>query len=323
MVVNPTNRAFLSAGGPGMRLARRFALGCILLWTSGAAAVIDVTLVLPDGRTQYLDAADGLRQALDQDGQHWRVRVETLATRKATASEDLLIPLGARALRHVLGESGSTPVWALLVSHAEFDRIVARQIHGKQRPLSVLYRDQPLSRQLHMLTTALPNRKRLGVLASDVDANAIAALRQAADSRGLALSMEQVSRSAEVVTHLGRLRDRVDILLLLPDPVVLNGSTLELLMLETYRLGLPVMANSLQLIETGALLALYASPAKLGQEAGMRLRGARGNTGVRLPAPAYPDCFDVVVNRSVALSLDIRVPAGELIRLRMMRNNSR
>jgi ABC-type uncharacterized transport system substrate-binding protein len=98
---------------------------------------------------------------------------------------------------------------------------------------------------------------------------------------------------------------------------------LQPLLLETYRLRLPVVAYSTQLIEAGAMLALYTSPGRLGQEAGQRLRHARRNGSVKLPPTAYPESFDVAVNRSVALSLGIRVPTGELIRQRMDRKSGR
>jgi ABC-type uncharacterized transport system substrate-binding protein len=77
------------------------------------------------------------------------------------------------------------------------------------------------------------------------------------------------------------------------------------------------------LVAAGAMLALYTSPEQIGQEAGLRLRQAWRNGDRRLPPPDYPRGFDVAVNRSVALALDIRVPTSELIRRRMASNLGR
>lgn len=304
-------------------LAAFVVLGFTLLWAARAAAGINVTLVLSDSDAIYRDAADSLRHELEQESQRWRVRVETLAERKGPASEDLVIPLGSRALRRVLAEPGRTPVWSLLVARSEYERIAAGQPTAKRRPLSALYLDQPLLRQLQMLMAALPDTKRLGVLLSASDANITASLREAAVAQGLEVSIERVTRAGDVVALLEGLRGRVDMLLLLPDPQVVNSSMLQPLLLETYRLRLPVMAYSTRLVADGAMLALYTSPGKLGQEAGIRLRHTRSIGGVHLPPPDYPDSFAVAVNRSVALSLGIRVPTGELIRLRMDRNAGR
>jgi len=88
------------------RLAALVVLGFTLLWATSAAAAIKVTLVLSDMTATYRDAADTLREELEQESQHWQVRVQNLAERREPSSEDLLIPLGLRALRSVLAEPG-------------------------------------------------------------------------------------------------------------------------------------------------------------------------------------------------------------------------
>ena len=308
---------------PLLRLARLLVLGCMLAWAAWATAAINVTLVLSDSGAIYREAVDNLRDELAQENQHWQVRVQTLAARIGSDRENLVIPLGLRALQSVLAEPGNTPVWSLLVPRAEYDQLAARHPAAKRRPLSALYLDQPLPRQIQMLMAALPATKRLGVLVGSSNTNLAASIREAAESHGLEVSIERIARADDVVALLADLRGRVDILLLLPDPQVMDRSMLQPLMLETYRLHLPVMAYSTQLIGAGAMLALYTSPGRLGQEAGLRLRQARHNGGVHLPPPAYPDSFDVAVNRSVALSLGIRVPTSERIHQRMERNTRR
>jgi len=308
---------------PPLRLARFLVLGCMLVWTAWATAAINVTLVLSDSGAMYRAAADSLQHELAQENQHWQVQVQTLATRIGSTRENLVIPLGLRALQKVLAEPGSTPVWALLVPRAEFDLIAAKHAAAKRRPLSALYLDQPMPRQIQMLMAALPATKRLGVLVGSSDTRVAEAIREASSAHALEVSSERISRADDAVALLDDLKGRIDILLLVPDPQVLSSSMLQPLLLETYRLRLPVVAYSTQLIEAGAMLALYTSPGRLGQEAGQRLRHARRNGSVKLPPTAYPDSFDVAVNRSVALSLGIRVPTGELIRQRMDRKSGR
>lgn len=308
---------------PLLRLARFIVLGCMLAWTAWATAAINVTLVLSDSGAIYREAADSLRDELAQENQHWRVQVQTLAARIGSPRENLVIPLGLRALQRVLAEPGNTPVWSLLVPRAEYDQLAARHPAAKRRPLSALYLDQPLPRQIQMLLAALPDTKRLGVLVGTRNTSVAESIRETAVSQGLEVYIKRVTRTGDAVALLADLRGQIDILLLVPDPQVMNRSMLQPLLLETYRLRLPVMAYSTHFIGAGALLALYTSPSRLGQEAGQRLRHARRNGGLQLPPPAYPDSFDVAVNRSVALALDIRVPTSELIRRRMASNLGR
>lgn len=308
---------------PLMRLAQLLVLGCMLAWEASATAAINVTLVLSDSSAIYRETADSLQHELAQENQHWQVRVQTQAARIGSTGENLVITLGLRALQRVLAEPGSTPVWALLVPRAEFDLISAKHPNAKRRQLSALYLDQPLPRQIQMLMAALPTTKRLGVLVGRSDTHVAAAIREAAGAHALDVSIERISRADDAVALLADLRGRIEVLLLVPDPQVMSRSMLQPLLLETYRLRLPVVAYSTHLIGAGAMLALYTPPGKLGQEAGQRLRHARRNGGLQLPPSAYPDSFDVAVNRSVALSLGIRVPTGDLIRQRMDRNAGR
>lgn len=295
-------------------------LGLGLLWTAAAWAVAGVTLVLSDSSTAYLEAANSLRHALEGENQRWRVRVEPLSARDRARGEDLVIPLGLRALRAVLAEPGRAPVWALMVTRPEYESVAAGQAAASRRPLSALFLDQPASRQIQMLLAALPDTKSLGVITSGDDASLTGPLREAAAARGLNLAVERVARYGDVIAMIENMKERIDLLLLLPDPLVVDDSILRPLLLETYRHRLPVMAYSTPLVAAGAMLAVYASPDQIGREAAMRLRGARVGGRWRLPPPDYAESFEVAVNRSVALALDIRVPTSELIRRRMARH---
>jgi len=295
------------------RCATLIVMGLLLPWTTGAFAATEVALVLSDSTAIYQEVAQALSMGLETDKRGWRVRIQPMAERKGPGGEDLVIPLGLKALQGVLAEPASTPVWSLLVPRLTFEKIAA----AHQRPLSALYLDQPLSRHIQMLKAALPASKRLGVLLGPSSSALAEPLRMAASAARLEVVSEQIQRTEDLIPALDKFQGQADVLLLLPDPVVLNHGTLRTLLLHTYRLRLPVAAYSIQLIEAGALLALYASPSQIGAEAGSRLRKAQNGGALRLPPPDYPDSYDVAVNRSVAVSMDIRVPVSERVRTRM------
>jgi ABC-type uncharacterized transport system substrate-binding protein len=301
-----------------LRLACLGALIGGVLWPWFAQAATSVTVLLGEPTGIYQDVAQALVRELEQPPEGWRVRVQVLAERKGPGHEDLVIPLGLKALQAVLSESATTPVWSLLVPRQTFEQMAA-QPAGRRRPLSALYLDQPLSRHVQMLKAALPSAKRVGVLLGPTSASQEAALRSAASAARLEVLGELIRQPEDLSPALAKFRGQADVLLLLPDPVVLNRGSLQTLLLQTYQLRLPVAAYSIQLIEAGAMLALYASPSQIGAEAGARLRKAQTGGGVRLPAADFPDSFDVAVNRSVAVSLGIQVPLKENLSLRMER----
>jgi ABC-type uncharacterized transport system substrate-binding protein len=98
--------------------------------------------------------------------------------------------------------------------------------------------------------------------------------------------------------------------------VVAQRNTLQSLLLHTYRLKKPVLAYSAPLAQSGALLALYATPAQLGAEAAAWIRESWGSE-FRLAAPRYPRRFTVAVNRTVARALDISLPGEDALARRL------
>lgn len=294
--------------------------GLLCTWLAQAAPSVTVLLTEPAGI--YQEVAHSLARELEQGPEGWQVRLQSLAERKGPAHEDLVIPLGLKALQAVLAEPAHTPVWSLLVPRQSFEQLAA-QPAGKRRPLSALYLDQPLSRHIQMLKTALPAVKRVGVLLGPSSAALAAPLRAATRVAGLELISEDIQQAGELIPTLDKLRGQADVLLLLPDPVVLNRGSLQAFLLHTYRSRLPVAAYSTQLIEAGAMLALYASPGQIGTEAGARLRKAFDGSQLGLPPPDYPESYEVSVNRSVAVSLGIQVPLSERVRVRMQGDGGR
>lgn len=308
---------------PPLRWLLRLVLAWILAWTPALQAARQVTLVLSDNTPLYQEAAQALSEELEGDKRVWRVNVQSLAERRRAEPEDLVIPLGLKALRAVLAEPASTPVWSLLVPRQSFEQLAATTSSGRPRALSALYLDQPLARHLAMLQAALPGMKRLGVLFGPTSSALAAPLKEAAAAARIEVLDEAISRTGELIPTLDRLRGEIDALILLPDPVVLNRATLQALLLHTYHLRLPVAAYSTQLIEAGAMLALFTSPEQIGREAGRILRALPNDGNLVPPAADYPESFEVAVNRSVALSLDIRVPTSDVVRQRMTRKGGR
>ncbi len=306
---------------PAARFVAMVAACVLMAWVAAAHATPSISLVLSDHSPLYAEVARALRTELEADRRGWQVRVQSWNERDTSEREDLIVPIGLRALQSVLGERGNTPVWSLLVPRPSFERLVAESPAGRSRPLSALYLDQPLSRQMQMLRAALPRARQVGILLGPGSSERADALKAAAEIAQLRVVSARIDTIADLIPTLNSLRNEIDVLLLLPDPLLTNRASLQALLLQTYQLTLPVAAYSAQLIEAGATLALFATPAQIGAEAGVRLRQARSGTSVTLPATDHPDSFEVAVNRSVAVSLDLRLPTGELLRQRMTRGS--
>jgi ABC-type uncharacterized transport system substrate-binding protein len=289
----------------------RLLLGLWLIsWVPAAWAAMSVTLLLSEPGGIYQEAAQALQAELEEAGV--RVTQQTVAQREPER-EDWVVALGVAALQHALDERNTTPVMALLVPRASYTRLTA----GRTRPVTALYLDQPLWRTAALMRLALPGIRRVGAILGPATRQIREDMRQACAAQGLELHAVTIDSAAALFPALADLADEIDVLRLVPDPLVVNRNTLQSLLLQTYHLRRPVVAYSAALVEAGALLGLYATPAQLGREAGRWLQDLGYGSARKLPAPRYPNSLTVGINPSVAHSLGLTLPPAEVLARRV------
>lgn len=284
------------------RLAVTGIVGC-LAWSGfvRAAPVINVLVSEPTGI--YQQAASSLTQALNRND--WAITVATPDRNDSTRS-DLTVAIGTRALEAAMARPGR-PVLSMLVPRLTYERLTAGS-----RQVSALYLDQPLSRQLQLLDLALPGKPKVGAPLGPASQGMQTALQRAAKDTGIQVNIALIGPGSDLHASLTGLAEDSQAFMLLPDPMMAQRSTLQNFLLHTYRLKKPVLAYSAPLAQSGALLALYATPAQLGEEAAGWIRESWGSE-FRLGAPRYPKRFTIDINHTVARSLDLVLPSEDVL----------
>jgi putative tryptophan/tyrosine transport system substrate-binding protein len=167
-----------------------------------------------------------------------------------------------------------------------------------------VFLDQPVARYLELLRLAMPERKRVGVLFGPESAALAPVLAKEAAARGLRLVTAEVGGdSEEIYPALKTLLGEVDVLLALPDNKVYNASSLQNILITTYRQRVPMVAFSAGYVKAGAAMALHVSPGQAASQAAAVARGSLAGRG--LPPPQWAADFSVVVNDRVARSLGV------------------
>ena len=267
-----------------------------------AAPAINVLVSEPTGIHQ--ETANSLSQALWREG--WKIMLSS-PERQIASGSDLTIAIGTKALEAALAQSGR-PVLSLLVPQLTYEHLASGQ-----RQISALYLDQPLSRQLKLLGMALPGLKKVGAPLGPSSQDLQAALQSAAKDSGIQVESAVIGQGSDLYAALTDLAEGSQAFVLLLDPLVAQRSTLQSLFLHTYRLKKPVLAYSAPLAQSGALLALYATPAQLSEEAADWIRESWIGGGFRLGAPRYPRRFTIAINHTVARSLDIALSSKDAL----------
>ncbi|HEY5762793.1 MAG TPA: ABC transporter substrate binding protein, partial [Rhodocyclaceae bacterium] len=184
-----------------------------------------------------------------------------------------------------------------------FDRV----LRGASVRASALFLGQSFARQLAVVRKAFPDTRRVGVLAGPESAQAIPLLEKAAREAGLSLLVER-SDGGRLHGALRSIIASAHVLLVLPDPQVFNASSIQGILLETYRAKIPLIGISSAYTRAGAALSLSVSPVQLGSETARLVRQVIEGD---LPSPRYSEAAEVHVNRQVVRSLGLNLPTDE------------
>ncbi|MCU0931877.1 MAG: hypothetical protein MUE43_08760 [Serpentinimonas sp.] len=277
-----------------------------------------VWLALPERGGIFEEAALALRAALAQLNPAPGVEValwdEFRPERNGVPA--LIVAMGTPALRGLLALAVSEParrawpVVAALVPKSSFD---ASPPPSGMR-VSAAFLDQPLARYAALIELALPDRPRVGVVLGPTSVGLREALASALAQRRLSLADSTLGPGAgpeALFPALSDVLERSDVLLALPDPLVVSAASLQNLLIAAYRQRKPVVSFAASHVRAGAGLALYTTPRQSAvQAAAMAATWLATGT---LPAPQFATAFEVSTNERVLRSLGLPASDAETL----------
>ncbi|WP_114972403.1 ABC transporter substrate-binding protein [Rhodoferax ferrireducens] len=281
---------------------------------TGVYAAATVVIVSSERSPAYVEAAEALVGELERGGLPRAEVLQLTALEWSTAaplSPKLFVALGTEAANVLAQSAPGAPVLCTLLPRSSFER--ALQLSGRKSSsqFSALYLDQPLNRQLELIRLALPAARRLGVLWGPESHIHASALKDLAQASGLELEEATVGRDEPLFSSLKKVLERADLLLAVADPQLYNSSSIQNILLASFRAKVPLVAFSPAYVRAGALFALYVTPTQIGRQAATMARGVL--QGKALPAsPVYSQDFSVAVNEHVARSLGLTLEADAL-----------
>jgi putative tryptophan/tyrosine transport system substrate-binding protein len=297
---------------------RLFLLGLVWLLIRPASADGGIYLILSESAAAHQEAAEAFRSAM---GANRPVRILAMAEmvpgklQSLTQGVELIVPVGIKAARFVAeNHSGQAAVLTLMVPRSAGERLDWPASLGR-RKTSFVYIDQPVPRSLDLVGEVFPKAHRIGVVVSSENAGISRMLSQEAGRRQLSLNLETVASPDEVAAALNRVLQESDVLLLVPDAMVINAANAQNVLLTTYRHRVPVVGFSQGLSKAGAVVSVYSSPSQIGRQgAQMALRWLENGD---LPGPQPASEFSLSFNSHVARSLGVALPDENEIRRKL------
>ena len=328
-----------------LRRAVRTALAAGLACAAGVAfAAVNLTVLMGDDMAASSEFVQQLRADQEPGGKFELVRlapggadpqaaaeptdteraanagVRTRSLRSASASSSVDIPLtmavGPAAARAAVERPGQEPLVLAMLSRLEYETLKASSPALKRgdRRVGVLLRDPAMADQLALVNAVLPQKHRLGVVATPESEPLVRELQRAAQGANPAwdLRVEYAPDARSLANALRQVVPQSDALMVLPDLIGDNQAATLSVLRAAAGAGLPVFGASEGLVRSGGLAAAVSTPSQLAQQA--RLLGQKvasagtgsGNSNAPLVEAATP--ATVRVNATVARGLGLRLP---------------
>jgi putative tryptophan/tyrosine transport system substrate-binding protein len=287
-----------------------------LFWAVATSSSAQLLVVLSDESGSYQEVVEALRTGV-APVREGRIRINVVTAQHLASGDasvfagtELVVTVGLAAAQATIAREAALPTppvtLCLLIPRQSYERLIPPRASGRERRLSAVFIDQPLSRQLDLIRIALPNRFRVGVILGPSSELLKDELRDKARERALVPKFAEVVEASGVYGALQKVLPESDLLLALPDPVAVNASTAYGLLLTSYRAQVPVIGFSEGMAKAGALLSLFSTASQQGKQ-GAEIVSRILAGASELPAPQYSKYFTVRVNFSVARSLGLRI----------------
>lgn len=306
---------------------------CLLvtLWSNPVGAeTARVVIFISDSGGAYDDVTTALRTRLNALAPNAvQLQIINIAQGNGALDDalqpppDLIVSVGTQTSVYAQHRSGNIPVLSLLVSARGYS-LLSQSPSSDLGLRSAIYLDQPLNRQLDLLQLALPKATRLASLNGPQSAALVQELRTLCLQRGLQLSTEFVAHDSNPIRPLTQLIDSAEVLLALPDPDVFNRTSIQSILLTTYRNNVPVIGFSQAYVRAGALAAVHSTANQIGRQAGEWIAELVNTDNWQLGTPRYPRYYSVAVNAQVAQSLGISLSNENVLhnQLQQLENKS-
>jgi putative ABC transport system substrate-binding protein len=148
--------------------------------------------------------------------------------------------------------------------------VMPSEIAGPLRPnISGVSMDSDPVESIAAMREVFPKAKRIGVVYDPrYTAAFVAEATQAAAAAGVELVVKQAHDQRDIPRLVNEMRNRIDILWMLPDPTVITPAMVEYLFQFSFQYNVPIFSFADKYVEMGAVAALVVDPHALGVQAG-------------------------------------------------------
>lgn len=273
----------------------------LLFWISFSEAHEVIVLKSSDIRP-YNDALAGFKSICECNLNELTIgesNHDDLMSKIIRQKPDAVLAVGMDALRNA-AEIKDTPVIYTMVPNPFSVTSDRKNISGVSMFISP-------AKQLDAILELFANSKRIGIIYDPKNMHpSVHEAQIVAQSKGLELVLRKATRPGEAPALIDSMKDRIDVLWMLPDTTVINPETVKLMLLFSFQNRVPVFTFSKKYVEMGAVAALNIDPFDLGVQAGEIMKKLLHEKNVKTPIRVDARKTVLIINKKVAGKMGIK-----------------
>ncbi|MFZ5998257.1 MAG: ABC transporter substrate-binding protein [Nitrospirota bacterium] len=275
----------------------------LLLFSASGVLAAEIVVVKSGGIKPYNEALEGFKSAYDCVITEINLsgsERQDVTGKIAELAPDAVLAIGTDAFRAVRSIK-DLPVFYTMMLPSESLGSSSKNVSG----VSML-----ISPELYLDTIAgiFPSARRVGLIYDPRNMGGfVRAAMKVAQAKGVELIVKEANRSRDVPAVIDMLRDRIDVFWMLPDPTIINGETVNYLLLFSFQNNIPILTFSNKYVDMGALAALNVNPFDLGVQTGEIARAVLTGKSSRNPVRVDARKASLTINRKVAKKLGIKI----------------
>jgi putative tryptophan/tyrosine transport system substrate-binding protein len=252
----------------------------------------------------YQEVLRGIRDSCDCTVRELKLQEDEGVEKILKKPPDAVIAIGMSAFKKVR-EIQSLPVIYTMVIPSETAGPLSQNISGVSM-------DSDPVETIAAMREVFPKAKRIGVLYDPrYTAAFVAVAAQSAAAAGVELIVKQGHDQRDIPRLVNEMRNKIDVLWMLPDPTVVTPAMVEYLLQFSFQYNVPIFSFADKYIEMGAVAALVVDPHALGVQAGEIVKTL--SSGRKSAIRVYARTPRLTINTKVAAKMGLKI-SDEILR---------
>lgn len=243
-----------------------------------------------------------------QNAQGEPATAQTIAKNFVSKKEDMILAIATPSAQAAFNATKNIPILITAVT----DPVQAGLVKSLDKPetnVTGTSDNIPIEKQFELLKQLVPKSKKVGIIYNTSETNSeiqVEAAKKAAPSFNLEVLTAGVTNVNELPQALGSLLDKIDVLYVPTDNLVV--SSIPLITNQCYKKNIPVIGSERGQVEEGVLATTGIDYYKLGYQTGLAaVEVLNGKSPKDIPVTTLKD-MQLVINIDTAKKLNITVP---------------